>query len=686
MRVKDRDGKHTNRALSHRRGRYSLAALLLGIAACSARPEPTSSQADPLTAAAAPLIGIQSGLCLDVKHNSTAPGTPLQIYTCNGGPNQGFTFTAALELRSFDGTQCVQPQSGSANPLPAVIEPCNGQANQQWTFNANGSVSSKASGLCLDVFQQRTAIQTPVNLWSCNGQTNQSWSFFTPQMPVSVVTNRYDNLRSGSNTHEYVLNAANVGGGNFGQLFSYAVDAYLYAQPLYLSSLTLPNGSVHDVVFAATMNNSVYAFDATGSTTTPLWSRNLGPSGPTNVFDCTDTVGEVGITSTPVIDPTAGTLYVVTKGVESGSWVQRLHVLDVTTGQERPGSPIVITASASGSGAGSVNGKVTFDPQANLNRSGLLLDNGTLYMAFASHCDEGAYHGWILAYTYANDTLAQSRSYVISPNGAAGGIWQGGVGLSADAAGLYFAAGNGSTNPSSTPLDLSESVVRLSLTDFSVQDYWIPKAYASLNSADADMSTGAIPMPHNLLISGSKNGQLYVLDRTNFGKYNASGDQILQTLTTPGKVAGQDGHVHGGPIYYQIPAGAEQIYVWPEQGALLGYQLDGATHLLDTPETQSDIYSPGHPGGILTLSSNGTAGSGVLWASIPQQDAWHQTEPGTLYAVDASNITKVLWSSEQNATRDAVGNFAKFTPPVVANGRVYLATFSNVLRVYGLLN
>jgi Ricin-type beta-trefoil lectin domain len=668
------------------RPRWAFALSLVSLAACSAPSEHAGSSAEDLSTTAAPLIGVGSGLCMDVKHNVTTSGTPLQIYSCNGGPNQAFSFTAASELRAFNGAQCVEPQSGSASPLPAVIAPCDGQAHQRWTLNADGSIQSQSTGMCLDVYARETAIQTPVNLWSCNGQTNQSWSSFTPRVPVSVTTNRYDNVRSGSNTHEYVLNAANVGSGSFGQLYSFAVDGYLYAQPLYLSGLTLANGTTHDVVFAATMHNSVYAFDATGSTTTPLWSVSLGPSGPVNVFDCTDTVGEVGITSTPVIDEAAGTIYVVAKGVENGSWVQRLHLLDVTSGHERPGSPIVIGATVSGTGVGAVNGKVSFNPEINLNRSGLLLNNGILYMAFASHCDQEPYHGWILGYTYANGALAQTQVFNISPNGSEGGIWQGGVGLSADANGLYFAGGNGSTNPSSTSLDLSESVVRTSLTDLSVQDYWIPQAFSSLNAADADMSTGAILMPHNRLLSGSKDGQLYVLDRANFGKYNASGDQILQKLTTPGKTAGELGHVHGGPIYYAIPAGPEEIYVWPEEGGLLAYQLDPSTYLLETPETQSNIYTPGHPGGILTLSSNGTAGSGVLWASIPQSDAWHQTEPGTLYAVDPTNITKVLWSSEQNAARDAVGNFAKFTPPVVANGRVFLATFSNVLRVYGLLN
>jgi len=663
-----------------------LAPLLIFVTGCSAPSDPNSTQSEAPLAAPGSLVSAASGLCLDVKHNSSASGTPLQIYTCHGQANQLFAFTAAGELRVFNNTVCVQPQSGAASPIPAVVAPCNGQVEQRWTFNANGSISSQSSGLCLDVFGQNTTIQTPVNLWSCNGQTNQQWSLAGARVPVSVVTNRYDNQRSGSNTHESTLSAASVKSGKFGLLFSRAVDGQQYAQPLYLSALGLADGSTKSVVFAATMHNSVYAFDASGGTTAPLWSINLGPSGPTNGFGCTDTIGEVGITSTPVIDPAAGILYAVSKGVENGAWVQRIHALDLKTGRERPGSPMVIAATVNGTGAGSVGGRVSFDPQLQLERSGLLLDHGTVYMAFASHCDKGPYHGWVLGYTYANNAFQQTRVYNLSPNGSAGGIWQAGVGLSSDADGLYFAAGNGSTNPSASPLDLAESVVRLSLSDFSVKDYWIPTNYSSLNGADADLSTGAILLPHDRLLTGSKDGRLYVLNRTNFGGYSASGDRILQTLTTPGKEAGDRGHLHGGPVYYQVPGGSEWIYVWPEEGPLIGYKMDPNSHLLQTPEVQSNIYQPGHPGGMLTLSSNGTAGSGVLWASIPQADAWHQTEPGTLYAVDAADITQVLWSSQQNAARDAVGNFAKFTPPTVADGRVFLATFSNTLRVYGLLN
>lgn len=661
-------------------------ALAYSFGGCSSVSERDSTGVSEIDVSAGPLISAQSGLCLDVVHNVDTPGTPLQIYPCNQGPNQGFSFTSAGELRVFNGTRCVQPQSGAGAPgMAATIAACDGQAHQQWSFNTNGSISSASSGLCLDVFGQKTDVHTPVNVWNCNAQTNQRWSRANAGPGVSMLTNRYDNQRTGSNTHETVLNTSNVNSSRFGLLYSRTVDGQLYAQPLYMSHVTFADGSVRNLVFAATMHNTVYAFDADGTSDTPVWSKNLGPSGPTSGFGCSDTLGEVGITATPVIDANSGIIYVLSKGLENGTWVQRLHALDLRTGAERAGSPTVLAASVSGSGVDAVNGKITFGAQLQLGRSGLLLDNGIVYMAFASHCDKGPYHGWILGYSYSGNSFAQSKVFNLSPNGVAGGIWQAGVGLSSDNDGIYFAAGNGSTNPAASSLDVSESVVRLG-RDMSIQDYWIPKDYRSLNSADADLSSGAILLPHDRLLTGSKDGRLYVLNRTNLSKYNAGGDQILQTLTTPGKAAGQRGHLHGGPVYYQIPGGSEWIYLWPEQGPLVGYQMDPNTHLLITPEKQSALSTPGHPGGMLTLSSNGAPGSGILWASVPKGDAWHDTVPGILYAVDAADITHVLWTSDQNASRDAVGNFAKFSPPTVVEGRVFLGTFSNALRVYGLRN
>ncbi len=495
-----------------------------------------------------------------------------------------------------------------------------------------------------------------------------------------VTTNRYDNERTGSNTQETILNASNVNQAQFGLLYSFTVDAQVYAQPLYVSNLKFNDGTTKNTLFVATEHNTVYAFDADGGSKTPIWSRNLGPSGSTNVFGCGDMIPETGITGTPVIDTAAGIIFLVTKGVEGGNWVMRLHAIDIKTGEEGAGSPIPLTATVNGTGDGSAGGKVSFNPLTALNRSGLLLLNGIVYIAFASHCDHGPYHGWILGYSYANGAFTQAHVFNVSPNGYDGGIWQSAVGLLADANGIYFAAGNGSTNLAATPPDISESVARLSLTDLSIKDYWSPTDDVAMSSADNDLSCGAILLPHNRVITGAKGGQIYLLDRANLGGFSASGNKNLQSLNPP------NGGLYGGPVDYQVPGGPEWVYLWPVNSPLLGYQVDPTTFLLQTAPTQQKVAGPAHPGGVLTLSSNGKPGSGVLWASTPQTDAWHSTAVGTLYAFDASDITKLLWSSQQNAARDALGNYAKFNPPIVVDGHVYLATFSNAIRVYGLLN
>lgn len=504
----------------------------------------------------------------------------------------------------------------------------------------------------------------------------------------AVTTNRYDNARSGVNLQETKLTTTNVNANQFGLVFSRTVDGQIYGQPLYVGGLTMSDKKIHDVVYVATEHNTVYAFDADDATAAaPLWSLNVGPSG-SNV--CDNLSPEVGITSTPVIDQAAGTIYFISKGQEGGGWVQRIHAVNVITGAERPGSPAVIAASAAGTGAGSVAGNIAFDPSTQLNRAGLLLVNGVVYAAFASHCDTGNYHGWVLGYAYDGTAFKQALAFNVSPNGSEGGIWQGGVGLSSDGTNIFVVVGNGSTNPTSSPLDLSESVFRLRISDYSVQDYWIPSAYVSLNAADSDLSSGAVLMPHNLLVTGSKDGRLYVLDATNLGKFNAGGDKILQTLTTPGKANGASGHVHGGAIYYDSPSGAgEKVFLWPEDSPLMEYTLNATTRTLGglvTDPIPTAGFTPGHPGAILALSANGSvAGTGILWASLPTQNgtngAWHAPSAGALYAIDPTNITKVLWS-------DSLGtwNVAKFAPPLIANGHVYVGTFSNSLRVYGLTN
>jgi hypothetical protein len=480
-----------------------------------------------------------------------------------------------------------------------------------------------------------------------------------------VWTNRYDNQRTGVNGNETQLTPANVSSGNFGLLFSRSVDGQIYSQPLVVPGMTI-NGSVHDVVFVATEHNSVYAFDATGTdlgAATPLWHVSLGASAPLVVgkqVRCGDMFPEQGITATPVIDIKTGTLYVSHVTVVNGTYFQKLHALDIYTGNEKFGGPVNITGSG-------------FDPKIHLNRAGLLLDNGTVYIAYSSNCDQYAYHGWVFAYDAA--TLARRGVYNDTPGGSQGGIWMSGIGMSSDGSGVYFAAGNGDFDSNNGGAQTGESVVRLQLTSsgLSVADWYTPSDADALNSKDADL-TGAVIVPGtNWILSGSKAGVLFVVDRTNMGHYQADSD--------PAQRLNVGGHVHGGPVVWTGPTG-QVAYVWSENSPVMQFAVS-SSGLQVTGVQGKVITSAGHPGGMTTISANGMQ-NGIVWGAYsPSGDGWHSLVPGNLVAFDAKDL-HTLWRSDAKS-RDALGTFAKFAPPVVANGRVYMATNSNAMRVYGLL-
>lgn len=502
---------------------------------------------------------------------------------------------------------------------------------------------------------------------------------------VSILTQHNDNSRTGDNLNETILNTSNVNVGQFGKLFTCPVDGFIYAQPLYMSDLTI-SGTAHNVVFVATEHDSVYAFDA--DTGAQLWKTSLGTSVPsTDYGGYTDLVPEIGITGTPVIDPNAATMFLdaFTKDT-NGNYHHYLHALNITTGQDINGSPVEITGSVPGTSWDSSNGVLAFDPFQHLQRPALLLSDGTLYVCFGSHGDYEPYHGWVFA--YSESTLTQQAIYCTTPNGQEGGIWMGGQGPVADATGnVYVMVGNSDENYENNPADYGESFVKLGLSGNSLSelDYFKPNNYDTLNAYDEDLGSAGpmlIPGTGNL-VGGGKEGVLYLVDTTtgDMGGLNLNQDQMLQEFQAT------DPEIDQSPIYWNSPVSGPTIYVWGSYGDVLkAYNMTNGL-FNTTPFSEGPIVSPGLPGGCLSLSANGsTSGTGIIWASHAYNaDANPQTVRGELDAYDATNLTTPLWTSVQNASRDDVGNCAKFAPPTVANGRVYLGTFSKQLDVYGLL-
>jgi hypothetical protein len=469
------------------------------------------------------------------------------------------------------------------------------------------------------------------------------------------------------------------------------VDDQIYAQPLVMTNVSILGKGMHNIVLIATVNDTVYAYDADDPlSTTPYWTNSfINPPNivaPNNTDESAigacggnyfDFSGKLGIVGTPVIDPTSATLYVVARTKEFGvNFVQRLHALDLSTGLERSNSPVVITATYPGFGSGSSGGMISFDPLRHNQRPALALVNGVVYISWTSHCDNGPYHGWVMGYDAS--TLQQVAVFNDTPNGSQGGIWMSGQGPCADAAGnIYLTVGNGSVSAT----DYGESFLKLSPTNsgtrMNVASYFIPPNWPTLNSTDADLGSGGLLLipGTTLAISGGKQGILYLVNRDNMGGVSSG----LQSWS-PGS-----GQVHGGPVWWTAPNGSF-MYIWVDSGNhLRQYQF---TNLFNTtPYAQgATVGGSGSPGGILALSANGTnAGSGILWATVNRiNDANQSVVSGALHAYNAQNVASELWNSDMVA-RDSLGSLAKFVPPTVANGKVYMATFSGRLDVYGLL-
>ena len=508
----------------------------------------------------------------------------------------------------------------------------------------------------------------------------------TAPAQVNVLTYHNDLARTGQNLAETELTPANVNMRQFGKLFSYPVDGYVYAQPLYLAGVDIPGKGRHNVVFVATEHDSVYAFDAdsaAGANSAPLWQVSfINPAaGVTtvpfqNVFNCTQIVPEIGITGTPVIDPASGTLYVVAMTMETSggatTYAHRLHALDLATGAERDGSPVLIQASVPGTGdRGST---VTFIPRNYKGRPGLLLLNGVVYTAWSSHCDANTYHGWLIGYDAA--TLRQVSVYNSTPNGSLGSFWASGAAPSVDEQGaIYVISGNGTFDADTGGQNLGESFIKLAVSPsgLSVVDYFAPFNQLDLNRRDVDTgSSGALLLPDSagspahprLLVSAGKEGRIYLLDRDNLGHFQPNSDsQIVQSL--PNAVGG----------LFSMPAWFNgKVYFSGSGDFLKAFPIANAAFAA-TPSSQSAVRFGGL-GAVPSVSANGTA-NGIVWVI-------ESTGGGTLRAYDAANLATELYDSAQNRARDNLGSYVKFSVPSIVNGKVYAGT-QNSLAVYGLL-
>ncbi|HEV2210224.1 MAG TPA: hypothetical protein VG167_15710 [Verrucomicrobiae bacterium] len=499
---------------------------------------------------------------------------------------------------------------------------------------------------------------------------------------VAVLTQHNDNGRSGMNLNETLLNAANVNTNQFGLLYTLPVDDQVYAQPLIMTNVSIPGQGTHNLLLVATVNDTVYAFDADNpAVTSPYWTNsfinppNIVPPRNTDMAGAcgghyVDFSGNMGIVGTPVIDPTSATMFLVVRTKEYGTnYVQRLHALDLITGQDRPDSPVIIATT---------NG-VAFDPYKQNQRPALLLANGYVYITWSSHCDWTPYHGWVIGYSSSNLGLPP-LSFNASPSGSQAGVWMSNQGPLADTNGnIYLTTGNGTfdgvDNFGESFLKLTPSGNALARTS-----WFTPYNYSSLNGSDLDLGCGGLLLIPGtaLLFGGGKAGVLYLVNKDNMG--GLSGTTADTNIVQSWSVGSHS--FHGGPVWWDTAAGSF-AYVWAASSDhLRQYQFSRVLG-----KFASTTGGSGQPGGILALSANGSnAPSGIVWAAInTSANANQAVVAGTLHAYSAVNVATELWNSDLIASRDTLGTFAKFVPPTIANGKVYMATFSNRVNVYGIL-
>jgi hypothetical protein len=499
---------------------------------------------------------------------------------------------------------------------------------------------------------------------------------------TDVTTYHNDIARTGLNTTETKLTQANVNSTTFGLLHNLVVDGKVDAEPLYLSQVTIA-GSARNVVFIATEHDSVYAFDS--DTGAQLWTVSLLGASETTSDNrgCSQVTPEIGITSTPVIDRTAGAhgiLYVVAMSKNGSTYFQRLHALDATTGAEVLSGPVTVQTTYPGTGDNSSAGHVVFDPKQYKERAALLLLNGVVYTSWASHCDIGLYTGWIIGYNQT--TLAQTSVLNLIPNGSEGSIWQSGGGLAADPQGnIYALMANGTfettldANGFPNKQDYGNAFVKVSTSGkLQVADYFNMSTTVSESGGDIDLGSGGpMILPDQtygtantltLAVGAGKDGNIYVVNRNNMGKFSLSSNNVYQEL--PGTVPNG---VFGVPAYFN-----NTVYYCDVNSTLKSFPISNGK-LSTTPAHTGASFT--YPGVLPSVSANGMS-NGIVWAI-------ENTGTAVLHAYAANDLTQELYNSNQaSGGRDHFGSGNKFITPMIADGKVFAAT-TNSVAVFGLL-
>jgi outer membrane protein assembly factor BamB len=588
-------------------------------------------------------------------------------------------------------TITTQPAAQSAAPGQtatfSVVAAGTGPLSYQWQKNGtaiSGATSTNYTTPPVAPSDNNSKFQVAVS--NSAGQITSNAATLTVTTTASgvdVVTYHNDNGRTGQNLNETILTLTNVNSATFGKLAFFSADGKVDAQPLYLSSLNIAGGT-HNVLYVASEHGTLYAFDADSGTV--LWHVSLLESGETPSDDrgCSQITPQIGITSTPVIDRTAGTngtIYAVAMSKNAGgTYFQRLHALDLTTGAELLGGPTTVQASYPGTGDNSTGGNVIFDAKQYAERAGLLLLNHTLYLTWTSHCDARPYTGWIIAYNAA--TLAQSSVLNVTPNGNEGSIWMAGTAPAADSTGnIFFLDANGTFDTTLTSSgfpaqgDFGNTFIKVSTSGgLKVADYFATFDTEQKSNADVDLgSGGALLLPdlvdgsgqtQHLAVGAGKDANMYIVDRDNLGKFNSATNNIYQELD-----GALPGGVWGMPAYFN-----DTVFYGSVGSTLKAFSITSA-RLSTAPTSETSVSFP-YPGTTPSISANGT-NNGIVWAH-------ENSNPAVLHAYNAADLTHELYNSNQAGTRDQFGAGNKFITPMIAHGKVYVGT-TNGVAVFGLL-